>query len=293
MPTPILCLFILSLCTACSTPARRAGEVKLALDPYPAAEVDYRAWISPAGLPVAQPPQTQGDPSQNESVQIQTSFSILQMEASVAEALLPTRSRGTQAYLLPRDEAESIIPALGALNIPCYALSSPCIVTNSTQRGTLCTVDQEAYIASFELAPAESDPATLIADPIVEVVSSGMILEMCATLEDVDQIQLVLRLELADKTGPMAHSRVRLPGVSSHVTIQNPLFMHHELQAGALIPPDHALVLGPWPASDEGRSYFLFAMVQPVPIAGEGSELLPGLGPESAATPQPTPTESR
>ncbi|MEZ5987808.1 MAG: hypothetical protein R3F30_01515 [Planctomycetota bacterium] len=103
-------------------------------------------------------------------------------------------------------------------------------------KASLTVVNQVSFVRGFEL---EAEPHALIADPVIDVVQEGLLLE----LEDRGDGQLGTVLHRADLVRPIASLDARLFAAGAPVSLQVPLVHAQKLSGGCTLAPGHALVL--------------------------------------------------
>lgn len=157
---------------------------------------------------------------------------ILGERADVLVSLVADRARVSAAL----DE----LSAAGKLDAG-NELQNVTLTLRDGGEGIVTVTRQEAYVSSYELVVSEQNA---IADPRVEVINDGLLLNVRASTDPEDgSIALDLELTLTELEHPLAQREIRL-SASAPVTIQTPECLVRELKTGARLGVDGVLVIG-------------------------------------------------
>ncbi len=121
-------------------------------------------------------------------------------------------------------------------------LTSTTLSAQNTQRAYATMLNQITYVQDFDVEVAL---ASIIADPIVGVVSDGIVLDVRPTIsQDRRYILLELRPTVATLLRPMPEFTSSLAGLTTPVTLQLPELQVASANTTALVPDGGAIVLG-------------------------------------------------
>jgi len=121
-------------------------------------------------------------------------------------------------------------------------LTSTTLSAQNTQRAYATMLNQITYVQDFDVEVAL---ASIIADPIVGVVSDGIVLDVRPTIsQDRKYILLELRPTVATLLRPMPEFTSSLAGLTTPVTLQLPELQVASANTTAVVPDGGAIVLG-------------------------------------------------
>ena len=132
---------------------------------------------------------------------------------------------------------------------PADVLTAPRIMLAWGSRGTITVADQVAYVERFEVT---GDGTALLADPVVGVASSGMLLDLTA-LPAPSGVQLTATAETADLQLHEGGREVQLPPAGTTVQLQQPVTVVQRVETSGVLAPGRQLALCA-PATEPGRS---------------------------------------
>jgi hypothetical protein len=100
-------------------------------------------------------------------------------------------------------------------------LSSPRLIMHAGHRGTLSVLDQTAYIKDYELTivPGRNEE---IADPVIDVIQSGLVLDVRAAPVSATRMALHAELTVTQAERPFPEVKVQLGSRGAEVTVQLP-----------------------------------------------------------------------
>lgn len=120
-------------------------------------------------------------------------------------------------------------------------VTAPSLMVSNTQRANLQVTTQVAYVKDFDVEIAQ---AAVIADPIVEVVREGVVLDVRPIVSnDRRFITLELRPTVATLVRPIRTFSTTL-GVGSSVTFEAPEMKKESLKTTVVMPDGATLLLG-------------------------------------------------
>ncbi len=154
---------------------------------------------------------------------------------------------GTVAGLLGSDDVE--------------VLTAPRIVLNSGDPGTLSTLDQQAFVAGFDVVGGRSG---ILADPVVDVASHGFQLSVTAKAEG-SEFHLDVLAEFVSVQGLEQPRAARLP-VGAPVHLQQPLTFVQRVDVEVPLAADRELLVR-FPDEQRGRSRLLVLRAEPARTA--------------------------
>lgn len=121
-------------------------------------------------------------------------------------------------------------------------LNSSTISVQNTGRGYMTVLNQVTYVQDMDVEVAQ---AAIIADPIVGVVSDGIVLDVRPTIShDRKYITLELRPTVASLLRPIPEFTSSLAGLTTPVTIQLPEIQVSSTNTTAVIPDGGTVVVG-------------------------------------------------
>lgn len=121
-------------------------------------------------------------------------------------------------------------------------LTATTLSAQNTQRAYATMLNQITYVQDFDVEVAL---ASIIADPIVGVVSDGIVLDVRPTIsQDRRYILLELRPTVATLLRPMPEFTSSLAGLTTPVTLQLPELQVASANTTAVVPDGGSIVLG-------------------------------------------------
>ncbi|MEM7516755.1 MAG: hypothetical protein AAF368_07505 [Planctomycetota bacterium] len=135
------------------------------------------------------------------------------------------------------------------------------LVAHEEQPANVSVINQTAFISNFEV---EQGNYSMVADPVVDVLTEGAVLCLLAPSVSSDSVHLEATLHTcqADKPFPEVQSRI-LAGTSL-VTIQRPLVTSQELSFDAELSPDQTLVVKCESPNSRDSRLLVFLSASPV-----------------------------
>ena len=143
---------------------------------------------------------------------------------------------------------------------PVDVLTAPRIMLAWGSRGTITVADQVAYVERFEVT---GDGTALLADPVVGVASSGMLLDLTA-LPTPSGVQLTATAETADLQLHEGGREVQLPSAGTTVQLQQPVTVVQRVETSGVLAPGRQLALCA-PATEPDRSVVHLLTATPDP----------------------------
>lgn len=242
-------LFLLGAC-------RSAG-----LHPVPAVlsepEFAYRAGFRLAldARPGAAPWPAEGGPAT-----ATLSILLLGLDAETAAVLEGAAQVGPKAWTTNGSQMGTFVQ-----QVEHESLSQPSLVAQTGRWNTLSISSQRAYVADFELKGSRQG---LIADPVVEVFSTGIQCKARTELQGEDRVAFDFELRHCGEIGTMRDETTRLPGFPATVTVQKPQLFTQELATHATLAPDECLVLSWNDVEHAGRRLFAIVTAARPPVQG-------------------------
>ena len=151
--------------------------------------------------------------------------------------------------------AGTVAGLLGAGDVE--VLTAPRLVLNSGDPGTLSTLDQQAFVAGFEVVGGRSG---ILADPVVDVASHGFQLSVTATAEE-GEVRLDVLAEFVSVQGLDQPRAASLP-VGAPVHLQQPLTFVQRVDVEVALAADRELLVR-FPDEQRGRSRLLVLRAEP------------------------------
>lgn len=124
---------------------------------------------------------------------------------------------GLGSAVLDAPAAERLRGEVGDADV----LTAPRILVVPGQRATLSVVDQTAYIKDYEVTVLPGQ-ATEIADPVIEVLQTGLVLELDSAPLGKGRAAMKAELSLSHADRPFPEAKVKVGTAGSEVTIQLP-----------------------------------------------------------------------
>lgn len=182
------------------------------------------------------------------------------VEAEVWTAAAGTLTQlgfGGQSLLSPEGRDPLVQRLLAA---EAERIQAPRILLNpSSRRGTVSVGDQIAYIRDFDV---EHDPRTrtTVADPVIDVVFDGLLLDVRITPLEADTLGASVELKLSRVTRPIPTREIELAPNASPVTLQEPDVRTTSVRTRVRMPDGHtAVLLAPDPEG-EGELVLLLTL---------------------------------
>jgi type II secretory pathway component GspD/PulD (secretin) len=120
-------------------------------------------------------------------------------------------------------------------------VTAPKLVVTNTQRANITVINHVAYVKDFDVEIAQ---AAVIADPIVDVVREGVILDVRPTISsDRRFVTLELRPTVATLVRPIRTFTTTL-GTGAAVTFEVPELRKQSLKTTVVMPDGSTLLLG-------------------------------------------------
>ena len=155
--------------------------------------------------------------------------------------------------------AGTVAGLLGAGDVE--VLTAPRLVLNSGDPGKLSTLDQQAFVAGFEVVGGRSG---ILADPVVDVASHGFQLAVTATAEG-SEVRLDVLAEFVSVQGLDQPRAASLP-VGAPVHLQQPLTFVQRVDVEVALAADRELLVR-FPDEQRGRSRLLVLRAEPARTA--------------------------
>lgn len=238
MRTRALVLLALPASLACSSTQPRVRPEVLARHP-----LTYEASLRGQSLPAA---EGGGAEALGERT-VEIDVVLLALAPGEAAALEGERFAGPQAWSARRAALEPYLdlPRSGDARV----LTAPRLLAAEGQTCTLAVTRELAYVADFEL---RGDERALVADPVVESVRTGVLLQASAAFTANGGVELALDVRQSDLETPIAERRARLPGLEEPVVIQTPRLCAQRVATRAELGAGECLVVS-WNGADDGR----------------------------------------
>jgi tetratricopeptide (TPR) repeat protein len=121
-------------------------------------------------------------------------------------------------------------------------LTSVMLSTQNTERAYAAMLNQITYIQDFDVEVAL---ASFIADPVVGVISDGIVLDVRPTIaQDRKTVSLELRPTIATIMRPIAEFTSSLAGLTTPITIQLPELQVASVKTTVVVPDGGTVVIG-------------------------------------------------
>jgi hypothetical protein len=121
-------------------------------------------------------------------------------------------------------------------------LTSVMLSTQNTERAYAAMLNQITYIQDFDVEVAL---ASFIADPVVGVISDGIVLDVRPTIaQDRKTVSLELRPTIATILRPIAEFTSSLAGLTTPITIQLPELQVASVKTTVVVPDGGTVVIG-------------------------------------------------
>lgn len=239
----ILAASLFSSCTASSTTTL---QPVVPLEGWTDVELDYEALAPGKSWQVEALQASAGDlGTAKDFIDVGAAFVTFSMEE--VEQLFGKMRHGPWAVTIDRTEALRLIKD--------RAITHQHISLADQQKGHVSISSQVAFIKSFEV---EATEFASIADPVVDVVYEGSIVEVTATVATEDRVHLALHFQSHSLKKPIDTVELRLPGLVSAVTIQQPVTTEQSTKLNLDLRAKEAVLIA-------------------IPVAGTNDELLIGV----------------
>ena len=121
-------------------------------------------------------------------------------------------------------------------------LTSVMLSTQNTERAYAAMLNQITYIQDFDVEVAL---ASFIADPVIGVISAGIVLDVRPTIaQDRKTVSLELRPTIATILRPIAEFTSSLAGLTTPITIQLPELQVASVKTTVVVPDGGTVVIG-------------------------------------------------
>jgi hypothetical protein len=141
-------------------------------------------------------------------------------------------------------------------------LSAPRLTTRPFERANISVLNQIAYVKGVEVVLEFKDA---VADPVIEIVQEGLVLDMTCGPIAPGQLGLALSFDRSDVELPIATRTVRVATEPpTEVEIQTPIVDHVKLSTWFRVP-DGGLVYLTMPSNEPDRDLLFFAEVTSLP----------------------------
>ncbi|MCA8952234.1 MAG: hypothetical protein KDE27_22175 [Planctomycetes bacterium] len=157
----------------------------------------------------------------------------------VTEVLVPGKS--TAAFLTAIETNKEAV-----------SIDTPEVVVRPLAIGSLSLLQQTAYVRDFEVEVAKQ---AFIADPVVDVVRDGIVLETAATPLEDGRLGISIEAHITDLERPIETREIDLGG-GQKVKIQLPHLQSTRIESAVELSPGHILLLAPPPLAGK-RTFFV------------------------------------
>ncbi len=182
---------------------------------------------------------------------------VLELPRGRFEALLEGRS----SMIMDSASAQSLREQAGATSV----LVAPRVLVQPSQRASLATLDQTAYIKDYRLIVVDANNEVI--DPVVDVVSTGLELDVLAAPMQAGHLTLWADLRLSSAPRPFREAKVKLGAQGTEVTVQLPEVTTTRIEGRFALPFGHVLALRGVPDSARDEELLLLLEVQHAPKA--------------------------
>lgn len=179
----------------------------------------------------------------SEGARVGVGCAVLSIDGETAEELMG--GSGLRAFSTRTSEARDLLRACHERD-GARLIQSPHLMLADGQKGYVTILNQTAYVSGFRLVQEET---SLLADPVVDVFSYGMLLEaaaaaMTSSVEpSMSTVALDVHLSLASLRDPIAEYEVSIAGGIGSITIQEPTLTRQDLDTELQLAADECLVL--------------------------------------------------
>jgi hypothetical protein len=176
------------------------------------------------------------------------------------------QARSLFGLVCPREQARDLVDALLAGDVGGVETGEVILGLQADEDGYLTWLEEQAYLAGFEVVAGRAE---VIADPRVEVVQGGVVLQVRATRgPGAESWTLALELTTVELDRPLAVRTLRLGGLGAPLTMQVPSGILRRLRCGASQATDQALLLGGAALASASRTAgTLLVLVERDPLA--------------------------
>lgn len=122
----------------------------------------------------------------------------------------------------------------------------------------MATINQTAYVRDYEV---EVTADAVIADPIVDVIQDGIVVQAAVSPLENGKLGVSLDATVTDLERPIPKIDTILPGTKHEVTIQLPSLQSTQLEAAVELEADHIVIMAPPPL--RGRRIVFLITVRP------------------------------
>ncbi len=219
---------VFTLATGCATTSM---PPRFAPTPESNFQVAYTGAVGTALQPAL--PDMQGTTKSDQQVLI--TVRVLRLSAGVARELLG--EAGTiGAGSLASSQMEALLTAAKARGFD--LLTSPRVLVLDGQRSRIEIGNSVAFISGFTLTGKDH---SRLADPVVETLTDGVVLDIRPEIKPQNEIDLSLAMRISEVQKPIAQTRVKVFGAD--MTIQTPVGTTQTLRGSGRIAMDRVLVL--------------------------------------------------
>ncbi len=263
MRSPLAFAFALSSLLAASCSSDR-GWQRYDVEPIESLgplEFDYAGEISSTGLPEpAEFPSKTDDVAGADSIEVRVKLLTLEREAAVA--LLGPEGAAMQARRVQRSAGEGLLGTLETIPILEQRYTHELRLPRGG-RAEAMSSNVVSFVESFELQVMGNHS---IADPRIGTVRDGMLLTVTTDEGEVGAPgEYELALHLCELQRPIAETDSRLPGISTSITVQTPVFTSQSLHVRASTSTNESCLLGPIPSHEDGRVLLVLVTADVVP----------------------------
>lgn len=217
-----------------------------------------KRWLTLLGSPaqIASLQQLLAHAAANREQLVTVAVRLLRLDrqafAQRLQPLLARRSGANAAFeaVLPAATAAELSAAIAGAD----TLEAPRLTVTPLQRGTVSVQNQTAYVRDFTLTP-END--ALIADPVIDTVWDGVVVDLCAIVLADGVVGLRCDVQSQQLQKPIQQFQVDL-GVGTPVTIQLPRTTGVHFQQTARLAVGDLVVL----AAQKAGGDYLVAVVE-------------------------------
>lgn len=155
-------------------------------------------------------------------IDVQVQFFVIedkdfQAKLNVRMPAVERAARVTRELVVDRaagDEVQDLVEKIGGERI-----DAPTLTVRPLQPATMSHRNQTAYVKDFTLTKKE---AAVIADPVIDVVTDGMQIDVCATFLPNGTLGVSCSVTLEDLKKPIATFETKIGAAGTPVTIQLP-----------------------------------------------------------------------
>jgi hypothetical protein len=229
------------LACGCAT-GRHAPTVEM--QPLPGFNVDYRGEVGD-GADVTQDMPEYTEPETRPDWMYTMDVRLVQCSRAEAVARFGEHVNGVGAWAI--DSALDMSKDSGL-----SVVAAPRLTLFEKQTGTISIVNQLSYVKSFEI---RSQGDTLVADPVIDTLSEGLVLALRVQQADAGSMKIDLDLTQSSVVRPIESQQVQIFGAP--MTIQTPVMYTQRLKAQGDVSEDRTLILTGLIDSDDQVSLVL------------------------------------